>query len=905
MAIDMKWFNLQVKTFAVQRRTYEVFRNILQKKLQDAVRSMGILAIVQVRTKEIPSFAEKCIRKKDKYPNPAYQLTDLCGGRVIVETKEHIKPVCKFIEDNFEIDEAEDVASRLRAGEFGYLGVHYIVSLRDGDGKHAIARELLERWDPDEARRAGVAPGPKYKAEIQVRTLLQHAWASLVHDSLYKSEFKPPVRLERMAGKVAALLEESDDSFAELLKEVSSYKSYYGAYISPERIPEEIEILEAVRTRDRRSEKLAHRIARLAMAVEEWEKAAAILDNFKSSTSAPLLRDLGVAKHKSGDPSGLALIEKALVKDPADVDGHCELAEACASVSRIRASSCYTEAFRLAPTYPRALKNFIKCEIERTRNLNFLALVRSNLDGAIRQCREWARVGVHLPWAYFDMGFFYLLLDGPYESLKAYAKAVQLSPTDSPIREACSMIETLQFELKQVGNPPKAFAWVRRLLLLATVGKLIEMAKRSRFEAELAKAEADKLRKERPKTRGRKALDGYNNKLREAEGAASKATERCKSLDVRLSEAMDFLDKENLHEQTDNDYRGAYAGRKRVAIVAGGCDKSVEQRISEYRDLLQKAFEGYEGVIISGGTTAGVSGIVGNLPDNGGEKIVKIAYLPKSIPAEDTPHMEYRSFLVPGHQYSPLGPIQGWVDLLLSGVAPDQVRLIGINGGDISGFEYRLALVMGAKVGLLRESGREATRIFEDLDWSKSPGLIALPNDAETLRAFVQPPPQALRITSDDRNHMAREQHEEHGETRRKSLTPPDPALADWDELIPEFKESCLQQVDHIEEKLRRVGLRVRKAVEGETIPLFSFEQYFGNDYDMKIEEMARMEHARWNIERLLDGWTLGDRDPLNKTSPYLVSWEALPPDAKQWDRAIVTSLPDRLKTLGYEIYRP
>lgn len=50
--------------------------------------------------------------------------------------------------------------------------------------------------------------------------------------------------------------------------------------------------------------------------------------------------------------------------------------------------------------------------------------------------------------------------------------------------------------------------------------------------------------------------------------------------------------------------------------------------------------------------------------------------------------------------YSPMGPIQTWADLLLAGVDPSSVRLLGINGGKLCGFEFRLAMAMGSAVGL-------------------------------------------------------------------------------------------------------------------------------------------------------------------------------------------------------------
>jgi hypothetical protein len=74
---------------------------------------------------------------------------------------------------------------------------------------------------------------------------------------------------------------------------------------------------------------------------------------------------------------------------------------------------------------------------------------------------------------------------------------------------------------------------------------------------------------------------------------------------------------------------------------------------------------------------------------------------------------------------------------------------------------------------------------------------------------------------------------------------------------------------------------------------------------EKEIEVMAEMEHARWNVERLLAGWKLAEkRDISKKLSPYLVSWRELPEDAKKWDRETVRKIPEFLAKVSLEIRR-
>ena len=79
-----------------------------------------------------------------------------------------------------------------------------------------------------------------------------------------------------------------------------------------------------------------------------------------------------------------------------------------------------------------------------------------------------------------------------------------------------------------------------------------------------------------------------------------------------------------------------------------------------------------------------------------------------------------------------------------------------------------------------------------------------------------------------------------------------------------------------------------------------------------EIEIMAELEHARWNSEKYMDGWSFGNpRDDDKKIHPYLVEWERLPKkikdndrDIKDYDRDAVREIPSLLAEAGFEIYR-
>jgi len=192
-----------VAAYASERPLYQTLARVLERVLQRAVDNLGLEAIVQVRTKQPASFAEKTIRKQALYPDPLNMMTDLCGARVITESTNEIPLVCDFIRKHFETDEAnsEDAAGRLGVSDFGYRSVHFSVSLKPGELQEDIdavirddpvARSTLDRLF---ARRSAAdcvgkpyGPGPRYKAEILVRSLLQHAWARIGNPSVPRLE---------------------------------------------------------------------------------------------------------------------------------------------------------------------------------------------------------------------------------------------------------------------------------------------------------------------------------------------------------------------------------------------------------------------------------------------------------------------------------------------------------------------------------------------------------------------------------------------------------------------------------------------------------------------------------------------------------------------------------------------
>ncbi|HEX7887860.1 MAG TPA: hypothetical protein VF522_00755 [Ramlibacter sp.] len=172
----------------------------LQTLLTELLVARGIAVhLIEGRTKEVASFREKITRASKAYVNPLVELTDLTGIRIIAYYQDDALAIGSLIEEEFVVRGLSGASDGELPGEFGYRSAHYIVQLSD-------TRASLIEW--------GGLGG--LKAEIQVRTVLQHAWAAISHKLQYKREEDVPRTLRRKLSRLSALFEIADDEFSAL-----------------------------------------------------------------------------------------------------------------------------------------------------------------------------------------------------------------------------------------------------------------------------------------------------------------------------------------------------------------------------------------------------------------------------------------------------------------------------------------------------------------------------------------------------------------------------------------------------------------------------------------------------------------------------------------------------------------
>ncbi len=835
----LAWLYDQIGKYQGLQESFEKYAVVLGQILREAAKERAPLAIIETRAKKICSFAEKSQRKRDSLRDPVNQFTDLCGGRVITHTYAEVESICRFIENHFEIDAVNSVkiSQRLKPSEFGYRSVHYIVQLNPAK----LAQSEIKVEIPPELVPSPENPCPM-KAEIQVRTLLEHAWAAFSHERVYKGLSRLPLYWERELAGLAAILEEADKAFMRIQTGLQSLTSSYGSYMTQEQILAEIEIQKRVRDCESDDPKLAHKIALLAIAGGAWKEAIEALQPFEAryranpdahSVSAyqPIIRDLGLAYCKGSQVGskefklGQYLMKEASQMNPADPDAPASLAGSYKKMGdEASALEYYKEAYRRDSSDPYAVSNFLVYEIRQRKDLTPVPFMEPSIRSAMQRCREQIAVGVNVFWSYYNLGIFHLLLNEPYESLIAYTRAVRLSLGDWMVDTSLNTLELLEPVNKQL----EGYQWMRKILHL---GRAINFT-------------------------------------------PGKPSDHIRDLATDLQHPI----------------------QAPVIILSGGTDSKIEKHMQAYRRLVLEAFQDFHGTIISGGTRAGIAGMAGDLQETYPENVSSIGYIPSSIPYNielDKRYQTHRN--TTGKDFSALETIQYWIDIVTSGIHPESVKLLGINGGRIAAAEYRLALALGAKVGIIAGSGRSADELLADPEWKDSPNLLRLENDPPQVHAFVCP--GSLPVAQSDLLQLACNIHNEYRRRRVDTLHEDDPAMKEWDSLRSDYQISNLDQANHIPAKLRKIGCRIVKLESGEIK-----EYLFSKD---EIEIMAEMEHNRWWVDRSMAGWKYGkERDPEKKTSPYLIAWSKLPEETKNWTRSVVSRIPGLLKELGYEIQK-
>ncbi|CDT56400.1 conserved hypothetical protein [Vibrio coralliirubri] len=172
---------------------------------QDGVQIHSITS----RTKQRESLVGKIGRPDKSYEN-LLEITDVVGFRITTYFSEDVDNIAELIEKEFSIDRENSIDKRksLEPDRFGYMSLHLV-------GQHKNSRLKLPEYKHFKS----------IKFEIQIRSILQHAWAEIEHDIGYKSTKEVPDELKRRFSRLAGLLELADEEFQSIKNGIEYYRS--------------------------------------------------------------------------------------------------------------------------------------------------------------------------------------------------------------------------------------------------------------------------------------------------------------------------------------------------------------------------------------------------------------------------------------------------------------------------------------------------------------------------------------------------------------------------------------------------------------------------------------------------------------------------------------------------------
>lgn len=196
-----------VDGYSVSRGSYEDCLNYVENTVKNIIKSQSInVHEIIGRVKTVESLEGKVKRKN--YSNLA-EITDLCGIRIITYFSDDVDKIAELISQEFEVDVENTIDKRKSEDptKFGYVSLHYVVGLKAEN----TSPTLYGRFK-------------NIKLEIQIRTVMQHAWAEIEHDLGYKSKEDIPDQYRRQFSRLAGLIELADDNFLQLKNNINNYE---------------------------------------------------------------------------------------------------------------------------------------------------------------------------------------------------------------------------------------------------------------------------------------------------------------------------------------------------------------------------------------------------------------------------------------------------------------------------------------------------------------------------------------------------------------------------------------------------------------------------------------------------------------------------------------------------------
>lgn len=196
-------------TYRADLPVFEKMQEIVRSRLEQCIRENGLyVTAIESRIKTESSLAGKIALKGYKYRTLS-DITDLVGARIITFYTDEVDKIASLVEKIFEVDWSNSVDKRkmLDLDRFGYMSLHYVCRIPASLYRDEAHPEING-----------------YRFEIQMRTALQHVWATMHHDTGYKSGVEIPKEYLRSMNRIAGVLELADEELSHIRMEITDYR---------------------------------------------------------------------------------------------------------------------------------------------------------------------------------------------------------------------------------------------------------------------------------------------------------------------------------------------------------------------------------------------------------------------------------------------------------------------------------------------------------------------------------------------------------------------------------------------------------------------------------------------------------------------------------------------------------
>lgn len=187
--------------------------NKLKEKYDDSIYHEIIKIPPVPRVKKVDSLIQKAfVTKAGKYKDPYNEITDKVGTRFVVLLSSQLEELKNIVENSEYWEASFDRDFKKEKDEepyvFGYQSYHYVV------------KSILKVPYADQQIPKGIP------CEVQLRTLLQHAYAEMTHDTIYKTNIRREPEVHRIIAKSMALMETTDDLLVQAKEQIDEASKY-------------------------------------------------------------------------------------------------------------------------------------------------------------------------------------------------------------------------------------------------------------------------------------------------------------------------------------------------------------------------------------------------------------------------------------------------------------------------------------------------------------------------------------------------------------------------------------------------------------------------------------------------------------------------------------------------------